>query len=178
MEGIAGKLVFKGKLIENPDDVSFRESFVLNKDRFTVVCGEGAGGQALVWKRFPEVYITDYFYMSAHYFDAVTFIAKRNIAFRGFGIFKNYFGVKMELIVKWIINDEASEEYELELLHEERDEENHWHTFDIASVGMKPIKCNEGDRIDCCLKVKVSNDMKKCIYGYQGYKDKYSKIEG
>ena len=59
--------------------------------------------------------------MSKHYFDAACFIAKRKVAFRGFGVLQNYFGVTMQLIVKWVINEEHSEEYEVELIHDERD---------------------------------------------------------
>ena len=121
VEEIVGSLIFKGKLIEKPDDVTFRESFVLDKNQFAVVCADGAGGQGLVWKRFADVYTTDYFYMSANYYDAACFIAKRKIGFRGFGIFQNYFGVTMVLKVKWVINEEPSEEFEIELPHDDRD---------------------------------------------------------
>jgi hypothetical protein len=176
VEDISGSIIFKGKLQDKPGDVSFRESFVKNNDQFVVVCG-GAGGSAIIWKRFQDVYVTDYFYMSCSNYDAACFIPKRKVAFKGFGIYQNYFGNQMKLKVKWIIGEEHSEEFELELNHEERDLENHWHTFELQSVGEKAVVVEEGQEIHCLIKVMDSSDMRKCIYGYNGYKDRYSKFE-
>jgi hypothetical protein len=115
--------------------------------------------------------------MSTNYYDAACFIPKRKVVFSGFGIFQNYYGNLMKMKVKWVIGEEHSEEFDIELNHEERDQENYWHTFELKSVGQKPIVVDEGCSIHCCIKVMESNDMKKCIYGYNGYKDRYSKFE-
>ena len=57
-----------------------------DKDQFVVVSAPSSGS-SLIWKRFVDVYTTDYFYMSAHYYDAACFKSKRKVAFKGFGIF-------------------------------------------------------------------------------------------
>jgi len=47
----------------------------------------------------------------------------------------------------------------------------------LRELGCKPIKCDEGDKIHCKAKV-LDDDQRRVIYGYSGYADRYSKIEG
>lgn len=97
--------------------------------------------------------------------------------FYGYGLFRNYNKYDMKLKVQWHINDEPSEEIECEKLNADIDEENQWHTIDLRELGCKPIKCDEGDKIHCKAKV-LDDDQRRVIYGYSGYADRYSKIEG
>ena len=52
--------------------------------------------------------------MSSNYYDAVTFIPKRNIRFHGFGLNANYNGKDITYKICWAIADEKSEEFEVE----------------------------------------------------------------
>jgi hypothetical protein len=42
-------------------------------------------------------------------------------------------------------------------------------------LGIKPIRCNEGTKIDIMVKVG-DDDMRRCYYGTSGHRDQYSKI--
>jgi hypothetical protein len=121
-----------------------------------------------MWIRFPEFYLTDYYYMNTVYWDAVVFVPKRNIVFLGWGIFANYNSKDVTCMVQWQIGEESkSEEYEVELIDSEKDEEKKWFTVDIRDLGQKPIKVSEGTQIT--VKVKVTNDdNRRCFYGYCG----------
>ena len=127
------------------------------------------------WVRFPEFYLTDYFYMNTCSWDAVVFIPKRSVLFFGFGLMANYNGHDMKIKVQWNINDTDSEVYEKECSDGDKDPDKKWFEIDIREFGCKPIRANEGDKIHC--KVKVRNDeCRRTFYGYNGYKDNYSKM--
>ena len=130
-----------------------------------------------MWVRFPDMYTTDYYYMNTTYYDAVTFICKRNIVFLGYGLFANYNGNALEGKVQWQIgeNGEKSEEFDYKFEDGDKDPEKKWHIVDIRNFGCKPVKVNEGEKIT--VKAKVANDnCRRVCYGYNGYKDRYSTI--
>lgn len=163
-----------GKLISNPDDTTFQKSFVKDMHQFTIVSSESTKS-AIKWVRFPEFYLTDYYYMNTRYWDAVVFIPKRTIMFHGFGVLANYNQKDVTYKVQWNIRDQDSEEYETFRADADKDPQKKWHEINIKEFGCKPIKCNEGDRIHC--KIKVTNDdHRRCFYGYSGYKDRYSTL--
>ena len=106
-ENLGGFLVSDGKLIENPQDTTFAKQFTKDKTKFALVSGSSQS-KSIKWIRFPEFYLTDYFYMSSHYWDAMAFIPKRNVTFFGFGLMANYNGKNMKVKFQWNINDQDS----------------------------------------------------------------------
>ena len=52
--------------------------------------------------------------------------------------------------------------------------------MDIREFGEKGIKVSEGTLIHCKVKLREDNntEIKRYIYGYEGYKHNYSKLEG
>jgi hypothetical protein len=90
MENKSGYLTHNGKLLENPGDITFAKIFALPTDSFVVHSGQGDSGKSKMWVRFPEFYLTDYYYMNRTYYDAVVFIPLTNIKFHGFGVMANY----------------------------------------------------------------------------------------
>ena len=141
--------------------------FVKNNGKIAVVSAAGSSLKPIMWVRFPEFYYTDYFYMNTRYWDAVIFKPKRNIWFFGWGLFANYNGKDIKVKIQWKIDEEQSEEFELEFADGSKDAEKKWHTIDIRDVGVKPIKVNEGQVIH--VKTKVDDDeMRRCFYGYSG----------
>ena len=87
----------------------------------------------------------------------------------------NYNNKDVTYKVKWNIRDESSEEYEVFKADGEKDPEKKWHEINIKDLGCKPVKCEEGDKIHCLIKV-TDDDVRRCFYGYSGYKDRYSTI--
>lgn len=61
-------------------------------------------------------------------------------------------------------------------MNDEKHEEKKWWTIDIRNLGEKPIKVSEGTHIHVKAKVDC-DDNRRCFYGYNGYKDYYSKFE-
>ena len=105
--------------------------------------------------------------MNTRYWDAVIFKPKRAVWFFGWGLFANYNNKDMKVKVQWKIDEEQSDEYELEFPDGSKDPDRKWHTIDIRDCGVKPIKVNEGQVIH--VKTKVDNDdMRRCFYGYSG----------
>jgi len=166
-DGVQGFLTYNGKLVESPKDTTFAKLFVKNNGKIAVVSAAGSGLQPIMWVRFPEFYYTDYFYMNTRYWDAVVFKPKRTIWFFGWGLFANYNGKDIKVKIQWKIDEEQSEEFEMEFADGSKDAEKKWHTIDIRDVGVKPIKVNEGQVIH--VKTKVDDDeMRRCFYGYSG----------
>jgi hypothetical protein len=63
----------------------------------------------------------------------------------------------------------------MDLMDADKDPAKKWWTIDIRELGEKPLKVPEGTHIH--IKCKVTNDeTRRCLYGYNGYKDNYSKI--
>jgi hypothetical protein len=61
---------------------SFFKRLVTNGENFLLIAGTL---EAKMWKRFPRMETSDYFYMSETYYDAVMFKPKKNCYFLGFG---------------------------------------------------------------------------------------------
>ena len=87
--------------------------------------------------------------------DACCFKPKKNIKFLGFGILSNYEKMDMKLKIKWYIDDEMSEEYDLELPDADKDEEHKWHEVYLKDFGCKPVNVSEGSKIHCCVRITV-----------------------
>jgi hypothetical protein len=114
--------------------------------------------------------------MNVTYYDAVCFVPKTNVYFHGFGVMANYNGKDLTYKIKWSIDDEMSEEYEVSKVDSEKDPDRKWHSINLSEIGVKPIKVSEGQKIHCLIKV-TNDDVRRCLYGYSGYKDRYSVIE-
>ena len=172
LDNYGGFMMQGGKLINSPDETTFQKSFTKDLSKFAVVCSDSSKA-ASKWCRFPEYYLTDYYYMNTRYWDAVVFIPKRNVIFHGFGVFANYNGKDVTYKVQWNINDADSEEFEIMKSDGDKDPEKKWHDINIKDLGCKPVKVAEGTRIHCKIKV-TDDDHRRCFYGYSGYKDRYS----
>jgi hypothetical protein len=72
--------LYKGELIKNEE--TFFKKLIKSGENFFLVAGTL---EAKMWKRFPRMETSDYFYMSDTYYDAVMFKPKKNIYFLGFG---------------------------------------------------------------------------------------------
>lgn len=125
MEGKGSFVLFKGKLIQEPDDVTFQKVFAGDGAQFLLV-NAGTNKPPIKWVRFPEFYLTDYYYMNTTYYDAVTFIPKVAIHFCGFGIFANYNSKDVKYKIMWAIDGEKSEEFEYEFADGDKDPEKKW----------------------------------------------------
>lgn len=127
------------------------------------------------WIRFGDFYLTDYYYMNTTYYDACVFVPKCAINFMGFGVMASYNNMDCKYKVQWSIDDEKSEEYEIEKADGDKDPEKKWHEIRLSDFGVKPIKISEGTKLHCKIKV-CSDDYRRCYYGYSGYQDRYSVI--
>ena len=81
------------------------------------------------------------------YWDAICFVPNRDILFKGFGLFSNFDRKNTKVKIQWVIGNSFSETYEVELLSQESDEQNNWHTIDIRNLGVEAIKVEEGVEI-------------------------------
>ena len=111
-EKVSGYLVFNGKIIPNPDEITFSKLAAGNMAQFSLCVGGGISDPVL-WVRFPEFYLTDYYYMNVTYYDAVCFIPKTNVHFHGFGVMANYNSKDLTYKIKWSIDDDVSDEHEV-----------------------------------------------------------------
>ena len=171
-----GFLAYNGKLIQNAEETTFQKLFVKNNDKMVVTKSISSGGACIVWRRFGELRNSDqhdYYYLHTRYWDAVTFIAKRNVMFHGFGVLANPQGKDQTFIIMWDIDGEKSEEYTVETTDGDKDPEMKWHHINLKDLGVAPIKVSEGQKIDCCMKIK-DDDMRRTWYGRDGYKNRYS----
>ena len=90
------------------------------------------GGKPIMWVRFPEFYLTDYFYMNRNYWDAVTFVPRRTVIFYGFGLFSNYNGKDLKLRVGYALNEEGIQaEVDADYADADKDSEKKWHEIDF-----------------------------------------------
>jgi hypothetical protein len=69
-----GAFVLDGKIIKNPEDVTFYSQFAVEGSNFAMVCGGEKLGTPIMWKRFKLDYLDSYDYMSESSLDAVTFV--------------------------------------------------------------------------------------------------------
>jgi len=134
-----------GKLLENMADTTFAKNFILDGEKIIILSSEEACGPAQKWVRFPNLYLTDYFYMETYSFDAVTFIPKKTIKFQGFGIMSSYNNKDMTYKIRWVIDDDEScEEYEWSFPDADKDPEKKWFEVKLSDFGISPIKVDEG----------------------------------
>jgi len=138
----SGFLTHNGKLIANPDDVTFAKIFTLNKSKFAVSCGN-IMKDPVKWVRFSKLNLTDYFYLEVSNYDAVIFVPKCKIYFHGFGIMGNYNKKDVTYKVQWIIEEDASAEYEILKPYADIDTEKLWHEIILTELGEKPILIKE-----------------------------------
>ena len=176
-DGIDGYLVNNGKLIEKDQmEESFAKLHICQNDRFAIV-STTKSITPLRWIRFPEFYLTDYFYMNTRYWDAMVFKPKCRVYFLGYGMLANYNANDMNVKIQWHIGEEVSEEYEINMVDADKDPEKKWFNIDIRDLGQSPILVEEGTPIHCKMKV-TNDDHRRCFYGYSGYRDRYSVIDG
>ena len=121
--------------MENLDDHTFAKKFVIDKSQFALVSTSTGGGTAKKWVRFPKFYFTDYFCMENYSWDAVAFMPKKPVKFFGFGLMSNYEKKDIELKLKWYIDEEPSEEIDLDLKEEEKDQEKWWFEIYLKDLG-------------------------------------------
>ena len=69
---------------------------------------------------------------------------RQDIMFHGFGIYSHYYKRKLNLILRWGIDEDKGEDREVTLEDEEKDEEHNWHVFEIEKAGDKPFKVAAG----------------------------------
>ena len=66
--------------------------------------------QSIKWKRFPNFYTSDYFWMSETYFDSVAFKPTVDIHLTGFYFFNHADKQPFTIMFKYNLNDADSEE--------------------------------------------------------------------
>ena len=82
-------------------------------------------------------------------------------------------------IVAWEIEGERSEEHEILKPYDEIDPEKKYQTISLKELGIEPIKVEADSKITTLIKVKSNNhEQMRCLYGYDGEKCFYSKLEG
>ena len=97
--------------------------------------------------------------------------------FRGFGVLAHYNQKDCSYKFKYKIDEELSEELTITCQDGNEDPEKKWHIIDLTEeFGIKPIRVDEGSKIDIMVKV-ANDDMRRCYYGTGGYRDAYSKME-
>ena len=128
-------------------DTTFAKNFVLNDANFALVASTSSGGTPIKWIRFPKFYLEDYFYMEKDYWDAVTFVPKRNIIWHGFGCFSGWDKKNMEYTIKWYVGEDESEEHEFNIEDERKDPEKKWFEIYLSEMDEKPIRVSEGTEI-------------------------------
>lgn len=164
------------------DDRTFAKALINNNSTILLLSQESGGGKTKIWRRFPQLYLTDYFYMETYSWDAMVFKPQKAVTFHGFGIMTSYHDIDMEYRVSWAIDDEpnegSQEGLEWKVSKDEADPEKKWFHFYLKDVGANPIKVSEGQRIHCLVKVvSSSRESRRCRYGYNGYKNEYEKLE-
>ena len=106
---IQGFISTNGKLIEEPGEITFQKANIKNMQVISVAAAEGIVAEPKEWIRFQDFYLTDYYYMSSSYWDAVVFIPKRDIWFFGFGLFSNYNNKDVGIKFQWNLGKEGEE---------------------------------------------------------------------
>ena len=70
-----------------------------------------------------------------------------------------------------------SEEFDVELPHENREVDKWWYLIDIRDLGEKPMAVEEGQIINVLMKATKDDETRQSAYGHGGYRDTYSNIE-
>ena len=83
--------------------------------------------------------------------------------------------------VKWIIDDDESEEYTKETKWaEDFDPEKKWCNVSLNDFGCKPIKVPKDGKIHVFVKCVCGDyeyDKRRTYYGNEGYQEKYSALD-
>jgi hypothetical protein len=96
--------------------------------------------------------------------------------FVGFGVLAHYNNKNVTYKFKYKCDEEISEELSISFQDADKDPEKRWHTINLKEeFGIKPIRVDEGGKIDIMIKVG-DDDMRRCYYGTGGYKEKYSTL--
>ena len=92
----------------------------------------------------------------------------------------NYSKKDMTYIVKWFTNEEESEEYTIAVTDAgDKDPEKQWYEIVLKDLGVKPIACSEGVKIEILVKCDSSErEIRRSTYGYDGGQSDYSVLEG
>jgi len=106
-------------------------------------------------------------FMGTSYYDGIVFIPKVNITFFGWGLFASYRGHDQTFNIRWKIDNDYSDKFEISFVHSERDPENNWHEVDIRNVGVQPIFVPAGSRLNL-LAYPTTDDMRRTFYGDYG----------
>ena len=99
----------EGKVIENPDEVSFLKIFAKNNQIFSLTFPTEKIAEPKKWMRFKEWTTTDYFYMSKNYPDAVIFRPKKDITFYGVGVFSNFRQMDIKVKFWWALGTDGAD---------------------------------------------------------------------
>ncbi len=152
-------IIYKGEVIKK--DETFLKKSILQDSSFLLLSGSL---EVIKWKRFRNLETSDYFYMSDTYFDAVVFKPKIDVYFLGFGLFKHYEGATYTLTFKYSIEQEQSEEFNVEVT-KEMYSENGIYFFDFQELGMPPVKVSAEANLHVCVKSRCSTN-NRFNYGY------------
>lgn len=145
---VGGEIMSRGKVIKKPEDKTFKKINVVHMQVFTIICKSSALAQPVRWVRFKKLVKNDYMFMGTSYYDGIVFIPKVNITFFGWGIFASYRGHDQTFNVRWKIDSEYSDKYEVSFVHSERDPEGNWHEVDLRNLGVSPIFVPAGTRLN------------------------------
>ena len=106
-------------------------------------------------------------FMGTGYYDGIVMIPKVNITFFGWGLFASYRGHNQTFNVRWKIDQEYSDKYEVSFVHAERDMEMNTHEVDLRNLGVAPIFIPAGTRLNL-LAFPQTDDMRRTWYGEYG----------
>ena len=90
--------------------------------------------------------------LSSKEWDAVSFIPKTRISFYGFGVFANRSGKDLLLKCQFVVGEEKSGEFVIQLYDKDKDPEKKWFSIDIREHGFQPVSADEGQAIHCMIK--------------------------
>lgn len=137
---LGGTLLYEGKIMENLDDSTFAKQLIKHNSKVLITSQDSGSGSQKEWRRFKDTYLTDYFYMSRSYWDAVAFKPKRDVTFYGFGFFGNYNNSKQDLVLGWAIDDDEVQKVEATYEVDDLDPEKKWCRFLITDHGFKGVR--------------------------------------
>ena len=92
-------------------------------------------GEIKRWKRFEGYVKNDYACLNTcgekERWEGICFVARRDVWFRGFGMFTGYEGKNISFRVKWVIDGEESETHTVVLTASEAEEDSKSHAIDL-----------------------------------------------
>lgn len=112
-------MLYKGKIVEDPDKITFAKLFVKNNALIVLKCPEVKLKEPMKWCRFSRYVYNDYYPMSCHYWEGIVFIPKRDVWFYGWGLFADYHKKDEPLDVTWYIGEDKADQYHFTLMDDE-----------------------------------------------------------